>query len=43
VSDDEMGDISIKNGLLNNAWHISTEIETYLRKLGFNGEIINII
>jgi SAM-dependent methyltransferase len=43
VSDDEMGDISIKNGLLNNAWHISTEIGTYLRKLGFNGEIINII
>lgn len=43
VSDDEMGDISIKTELLNNAWHISTEIETYLRKLGFNGEIINII
>ena len=43
VSDDEMGDISIKSGLLNNAWHISTEIKTYLKKLGFNGEIINII
>lgn len=44
VSDDELiCDISNKIGLLNNAWHISTEIENYLRKLGFKGKLINII
>ena len=43
VSDDEIVDISLKTGLINNAWHISTEIEGYLRNLGFNGQLINII
>ena len=31
------------NVILNNAWHISTEIEKYLRNVGFSGKIINII
>lgn len=41
ISDNE----SIKNekGILNNAWHISFEIESYLRNLGFVGKFINII
>jgi len=43
VSDDEIVDISLKTGFINNAWHISTEIEGYLRNLGFNGQLINII
>ena len=29
--------------LINMAWHIAEEIETYLRGRGFSGEIINII
>jgi hypothetical protein len=43
ISDDELKNIEDKKGILNNAWHISTEIETYLRKLGFKGQLINII
>jgi len=41
ISDDE----SIKNekGILNNAWHISSEIKSYLESLGFIGKFINII
>lgn len=43
-SDDEL----IKNineipCILNNAWHISTEIKSYLTSIGFKGTIINII
>jgi SAM-dependent methyltransferase len=41
-SDDTL-DIKNEKGILNNAWHISTEIESYLRNLGFQGEFINII
>lgn len=29
--------------MLNLAWHISDEIENYLRKLGFKGQLVNII
>ncbi len=44
VSDAEfIKDISSFHSILNNAWHISNEIEQYLRKLGFKGEIINVI
>jgi len=43
LSDDEIGDLSEKKCILNLAWHISSEIETYLRSKGFKGEIINII
>ncbi len=43
LSDDEMGDLSQKECILNLAWHISSEIETYLRDKGFNGQLINII
>jgi SAM-dependent methyltransferase len=44
VSDNELiKDIINKKGILNNAWHISNEIENYLINLGFKGNIINII
>jgi len=43
ISDDKLTDIEDKKGILNNAWHISSEIEAYLRKLGFKGQLINII
>jgi SAM-dependent methyltransferase len=43
VSDDDMGDLSQKPVLLNLAWHISSEIEKYLRSKGFQGQLINII
>ena len=43
ISDDEIKNISEKNYLLNLAWHISPEIEKYLRDKGFKGELINII
>ena len=43
VSDDDMGDLSQKPVLLNLAWHISSEIEKYLRSKGFKGQLINII
>jgi hypothetical protein len=41
ISDNE----SIKNekGILNNAWHIASEIKSYLESLGFTGKFINII
>jgi SAM-dependent methyltransferase len=42
VSDDEI-DINSTQGLLNNAWHIGSEIQSYLKKLGYKGDIINII
>ena len=29
--------------LLNLAWHIPAEIEAYLRKLGFNGEVVHVV
>jgi SAM-dependent methyltransferase len=43
ISDEEMGDLSTKECILNLAWHIGEEIETYLRDKGFKGELINII
>ena len=43
VSDDDMDDLSQKPVLLNLAWHISSEIEKYLRSKGFQGQLINII
>lgn len=44
VSDENlMTSLSSEKAILNNAWHISSEIETYLRKSGFNGTFINII
>lgn len=44
ISDNELvTNITNKTGLLNNAWHISKEIENYLHNLGFKGKIINII
>jgi SAM-dependent methyltransferase len=42
-SDDEMGDLSSKEVILNLAWHIGSEIETYLRNKGFKGQLINIL
>jgi SAM-dependent methyltransferase len=36
-------DYSDSKCILNLAWHISDEIETYLRSKGFKGELINII
>lgn len=43
IKDDSALDIQNEKGILNNAWHISTEIKNYLKNLGFKGEIINII
>jgi SAM-dependent methyltransferase len=43
LSDDELGDLSSKECILNLAWHIGSEIERYLRDKGFNGKFINII
>jgi SAM-dependent methyltransferase len=36
-------DFSDSKCILNNAWHISNEIESYLKSKGFKGELINII
>jgi len=41
-SDDEIAKDQLPP-MLNLAWHIKTEIEAYLRKLGFRGRIIDII
>lgn len=43
LSDDEIGNLAEKPVILNLAWHIGSEIETYLRKMGFCGKLINII
>jgi hypothetical protein len=44
VSDDELSPGSHRQmPILNSAWHIRTEIERYLRGLGFQGRIIDII
>ena len=45
LSDDELPFRSEDQSppMLNLAWHIKAEIETYLRKLGFRGRIIDII
>lgn len=43
IKSDDYLDIQNEKGILNNAWHISTEIESYLRNLGFKGNFINII
>ena len=43
VSDDEFGARPSKDApLLNLAWHISTEINGYMRKQGFDGQIVDI-
>lgn len=43
LSDDQMSlDIAVTPVILNLAWHIPKEIESYLRVNGYNGEIINI-
>jgi hypothetical protein len=43
VSDDEFNDRPSKDApLLNLAWHISSEITGYMRKQGFEGQIIDI-
>jgi hypothetical protein len=43
-SDDELFPrLSDTKVLLNLAWHIPTEIETYLRKQGFNGQLVHIV
>ncbi len=44
VSDDELFGASPRDGvLLNLAWHISKEIQSYLRQHGYTGPIIDII
>jgi hypothetical protein len=43
IYSDDVLDITNEKGILNNAWHISNEIESYLKNLGFQGELINII
>jgi SAM-dependent methyltransferase len=42
VSDDSF-DLTSTKPLLNLAWHISTEISSYMRQRGFQGEIVDII
>jgi len=44
LSDDELfKTLESENVIVNLAWHISDEIETYLRSNGFKGEIVNIL
>lgn len=43
LSDDDFGFINNTAPLLNLAWHIPNEIESYMRSKGYNGQIINII
>jgi hypothetical protein len=43
LSDDAFPAASRALPLINMAWHIADEIETYLRGRGFTGDIINII
>ena len=44
LSDDVLvADIQREKFLLNLAWHIGQEIENYLRKIGFKGEMLNIL
>lgn len=43
ISDDELDLTTLQTPLINLAWHINDEIQTYLKKRGFKGQIINII
>jgi hypothetical protein len=43
LSDDELHESDQSTPMLNLAWHIKSEIEAYLRKIGFRGRIIDII
>jgi SAM-dependent methyltransferase len=43
LSDDELPESDQSTPMLNLAWHIKSEIEAYLRKIGFRGRIIDII
>lgn len=43
VSDEDFSVEAYSAPLLNLAWHISSEIQTYMRQRGFKGEIIDIL
>jgi hypothetical protein len=43
LSDEELPGSDQSTPMLNLAWHIKSEIEAYLRKIGFRGRIIDII
>jgi len=43
LPDDELPESDQSTPMLNLAWHIKSEIEAYLRKIGFRGRIIDII
>jgi SAM-dependent methyltransferase len=43
VVSDDLFDIESSRPLLNLAWHIATEIRSYMRQRGFEGEIVDII
>jgi hypothetical protein len=43
ILSDDMFDPADETPVLNLAWHISSEIESYMRRLGFHGPIIDIL
>jgi SAM-dependent methyltransferase len=44
ISDEDlMATLDSENVLINFAWHINTEIENYLKKMGFQGTLIKIL
>jgi len=43
ISDDLLGSISPSIPIINNAWHISSEIRSYIRTLGLTNTVIDII
>ena len=42
-SDDNLFKTNLDEPILNLAWHISTEIKTYLQNNGYKGEIIDVL
>ena len=43
LSDDDLFETDLNEPILNLAWHISVEINKYLRDKGYKGEIIDIL
>ena len=43
IVSDETFDIQDQRPIVNLAWHIKSEIEAYMRDLGFHGQIVNIL
>jgi D-mycarose 3-C-methyltransferase len=43
VSDSDVDYRALESPILNLAWHIESEIDSYLKSLGFSGEMISVL